>query len=118
MGRRKYPLYHYLKTLVRYFRPSDQSSAQLTKIFHPLPQIFRPSPQIFRNDRNAPPYSECLRADANNGTELITFVFIAIYQLQHAFHQGFVDPHGDNLLWPLTPFDILVEDLVEDIVVR
>ena len=31
---------------------------------------------------------------------------------------AFVDPHGDNLFRPLTPFDILIEDLVEDIVIR
>ncbi len=55
------------------------------------------------------------------GQELITFVFVAIYQFQHAFHQGFVDPPMAiiSFLGPLTPpFDILVEYLVEDIVIR
>src|SRR5580698_6146140 len=90
MGRRKYPLHYHPEALA----------------------------QVLRNNRNAPPYSECLAADANDGAELITFVFIAIHHLQHPCHQHFVDPHGGDLLRPLTPFDILVEDLIEDIVFR
>src|SRR6185312_17191042 len=77
-----------------------------------------PSSQILPHNRHPSPHSKSLAAYADDGAELVAFIFVAVYEFEYALYEGLIQTHGNDLFGSQPFFDIEVEDLIQDLVFR